>query len=279
MSEEFIPSHLEKYVRKNTLPTTFCPGCGCGTIFHCYITALSELQIEPENTVSVSGIGCSSWIPSPHFNGDTLHTTHGRSVAFATGVKIMMPDTFVTVIAGDGDLAGIGLGHLIHAARRNIGISVFLVNNYVFGMTGGQFSPTTPKGIKTTTSPYQNPESSLPIADLLAISGANYVARWTTYHVKELIQGMKDALHTEGFSFVEIISQCPMNYGKFIGKRNPSDFLEYFKDHSISINDINSLSEEKLSDKFIVGTLVEKNTVEFSKSLWEITKKEMGDQQ
>lgn len=277
MSDVFIPSHLEKYIRTETFPTTFCPGCGCGTILHCYISALSELAIEPQHTVSVSGIGCSSWIPSPHFKGDTLHSTHGRSVAFATGIKIMKPGKYVTVIAGDGDLAGIGLSHLIHAARRNIGISVFLVNNYVFGMTGGQFSSTTPAGVKTTTSPFKNLESSLPIADIMAISGANYVARWTTYHVKDLIESMKTSFQTKGFSFIEIISPCPMNYGKFIGKRNPSDFLQFFKDHSIAVEKAHSLSSEQKEDKFIVGQLAKKKTKELSAALWELTRDQMED--
>ena len=277
MNDSFLPSDLKRYVREETLPTTFCPGCGCGTILHSYIKALSDLKIEPEKTVSVSGIGCSSWIPSPHFKGDTLHATHGRSVAFATGVKLMQPEKYVTVIAGDGDLVGIGLSHLIHAARRNIGLSVFLVNNYVYGMTGGQFSPTTPVGIKTTTSPYQNQESCLPIADIVALSGANYVARWTTYHVKDLVESMKISFQTEGFSFVEIISQCPMNYGKFIGKKQPSAFLQFFKENSLSVEKASSLNCEQKKDKFIVGTLTKKTTPELSERMWNITQEQMSD--
>lgn len=277
MNESYFPAHLKKYIREETLPTTFCPGCGCGTILQSYVKALSDLEIEPDSTVSVSGIGCSSWIPSPHFKGDTLHTTHGRSVAFATGVKLMQPDKYVTVIAGDGDLAGIGLSHLIHAARRNIGLSVFLVNNYVYGMTGGQFSPTTPLGIKTTTSPYENQESSLPIADIVALSGANYAARWTTYHVNELIESMKVAFQTKGFSFIEIISQCPMNYGKFIGKKQANDFLQFFKENSLSVEQAGSLSSEQKKDKFIVGTLTQKSTPELSERLWQISRQQMRE--
>ncbi len=275
MNKIYLPPNLKKYLREETLPTTFCPGCGSGTILHSYITALSQLDIKPEDTISVSGIGCSSWIPSPHFKGDTLHTTHGRSVAFATGIKLMKPEKYVNVIAGDGDLAGIGLSHLIHAARRNIGLSVFLVNNYVYGMTGGQFSPTTPKKIKTTTTPYENQESSLPISDIMAISGANYVARWTTYHVKELIESMKESFQTKGFSFIEIVSQCPMNYGKFIGKKQPSELLQLFKDNSISIEKARSLSSEEKKNKLIVGTLAKKTTPEYSEMMWNITKKKM----
>ncbi len=277
MSEKYLPARFKRYLRKETLPTTFCPGCGSGTILHSYITALSDLNIQPEETISVSGIGCSSWIPSPHFKGDTLHATHGRSVAFATGVKLMQPEKYVTVIAGDGDLAGIGLSHLIHAARRNIGLSVFLVNNYVYGMTGGQFSPTTPIGIKTTTSPYQNQESSLPIADIVALSGANYVARWTTYHVKDLIESMKASFQTKGFSFIEIISQCPMNYGKFIGKKQPSTFLQFFKENSLPVDQADSLSSEQKKNKFIVGTLTKKSTPELSARLWNVTREQMSD--
>ena len=160
------PEHgLLKYLRREILPTTHCPGCGCGQVLNAYVHALDDLQIDPKDIISVTGIGCSSWIPSPYLKCDTLHTTHGRAVAFATGVKIIRPQSRVVVIAGDGDLAGIGGNHLIHAARRNVGLAVFLVNNYIYGMTGGQVSPTTPFGVATTTTPYNNAEYPLKVAD------------------------------------------------------------------------------------------------------------------
>ena len=159
---------LLKYLRREILPTTHCPGCGCGQVLNAFVHAIDDLEIDPKTLISVTGIGCSSWIPSPYLKCDTLHTTHGRAVAFATGVKIIRPQSTVVVIAGDGDLAGIGGNHLIHAARRNVGLVVFLVNNYIYGMTGGQVSPTTPFGVATTTTPYSNAEYPMKIAELVA---------------------------------------------------------------------------------------------------------------
>lgn len=261
---------LLKYLRQEILPTTFCPGCGNGTILNAYVHAIDELKIKPKEIISVTGIGCSSWIPSPYLKADTLHTTHGRALAFATGVKVMKPDNYVIVIAGDGDIAGIGGNHLIHSARRNVGICVFVVNNYNYGMTGGQVSPTTPNKVKTTTTPYGNIEYPLKIAELVAIAGANYVARWTTYHVYSLIKSMKKAIQTKGFSFVEIVSQCPVSYGKSIGTRDGVDFLKIFKEKSIKIEKAKNKSEEELRDRIIIGELVKRDREEFTENLRKI---------
>lgn len=254
---------MGKYLRQEILPTAFCPGCGCGTVLNCFTRAIEELGLSPEKMVFVTGIGCSSWIPSPYFKSDTLHTTHGRPLAFATGVKIMRPDLHVIVIAGDGDVAGIGGNHLIHAARRNIGISVFMVNNWTYGMTGGQVSPTTPFGVPTTTTPYRNVEHPLPAAELVAAAGANYVSRWTTYHVFPLVKAMKEALRVKGFSFVEIISQCPVSYGKLVKMRKGSDFLKQYREQSVNVNKAADMSDEELEEKIVVGKLQEKNREEF----------------
>ncbi|MEM2538298.1 MAG: thiamine pyrophosphate-dependent enzyme, partial [Candidatus Methanomethylicia archaeon] len=154
-----------RYIREEVLPSPFCPGCGNGMIINALFKAISELGYEDlKNFVFCSGIGCAAWIPSPHFKADSIHTLHGRAIPVATGIKIMRPELNVFVISGDGDLAGIGLNHLIHAARRDIGIKVIMVNNMIYGMTGGQVSPTTPKGIKTTTTPFGNPEKPLDVA-------------------------------------------------------------------------------------------------------------------
>ena len=262
-----------KYLRREVLPTTFCQGCGCGTILNAYVKALDDLEIDPREVVSVTGIGCSSWIPSPNFHGDTLHTTHGRAIAFATGVKVMKPDMKVVVIAGDGDLIGIGGNHLMHAARRNIGVTVFLVNNFVYGMTGGQSSPTTPMGILTASSPYKNIESPFNIAEVVSACGANYVARWTTYHVFSLVDSMKHAIQKKGFSFVEIISQCPMNYGRYVKRRTGVELLQYFKENSINVEKAKDMSEDELNGKFVVGELIERNRREFTEQLRVLNKK------
>jgi 2-oxoglutarate ferredoxin oxidoreductase subunit beta len=258
---------LLKYLRREILPTTHCPGCGCGQVLNAFVNAIDDLRIDPRNIISVTGIGCSSWIPSPYLKCDTLHTTHGRAVAFATGVKIIRPQSTVVVIAGDGDLAAIGGNHLIHAARRNVGLAVFLVNNYIYGMTGGQVSPTTPYGAVTSTTPYSNAEYPLKIAELVAAAGANYVARWTTYQIRKLIGSMKEALGKKGFSFVEIVSQCPVSYGRRVGLRDGVAFMEHFQRNSVSVAQAGRMSEEELEGKIVVGKLVERERIEFTESL------------
>jgi len=258
---------LFKYLRKEVLPTAFCPGCGCGIVLNCYAHAVDELQLDPNDIVAVTGIGCSSWIPSPYFLGDTLHTTHGRPIPFATGVKVMQPDKTVVVIAGDGDLIGIGGNHLIHAARRNVDIKVFLVNNLIYGMTGGQLAPTTPLGVSTTTSPYGNVEPPFEIAELVAAAGATYVARWTTYHVFPLMESMQKALNRKGFSFIEIRSQCPISYGRRVGQRTGSEALQEYKESSVRIEDAAEMSPEELTGKITIGKLVEREKEEFTENL------------
>ncbi|MFC1513563.1 thiamine pyrophosphate-dependent enzyme [candidate division KSB1 bacterium] len=264
--------HL-KYLRENLLPTAFCSGCGCGTVLNIFCHAIDELKIDPNDIISVTGIGCSSWIPSPYFAGDTLHTAHGRAIAFATGVKVMKPDKHVIVIAGDGDLSGIGGNHLIHAARRNINLTVFLVNNYVYGMTGGQVSPTTPIYTETTTTPYGNQEPPFKIAELVSAAGADYVARWTTYHIFRLKKAMQEAIQKKGFSFVEICSQCPTSYGRRIGKREGIDQLNHFKANSVNLNKAEKLTTEELEDKLVVGKFVDRERSEFVENLYNLNKR------
>ncbi len=258
---------LLRYLRQGILPTTFCVGCGGGTILNAFAHAVDEMRLNPRDIVCVTGIGCASWIPSPYFLSDTLHTTHGRAIAFATGVKVMRPELEVIVIAGDGDLAGIGGNHLIHAARRNVNLSVFLVNNFIYGMTGGQVSPTTPLGTRTTTTPYRNLEYPFKIADIVAAAGASYVARWTTYHPFQLMESMQHAIRKQGFSFVEIISQCPVSFGKLTGMSNPVDILRSYRDRSIPVEEAAGLSEEELEGRLVVGKLVERPRDELTQSL------------
>jgi 2-oxoglutarate ferredoxin oxidoreductase subunit beta len=264
---------LLKYLRQDIMPTTHCPGCGGGQVLNAFVNAMDELEIEPKDMLAVTGIGCSSWIPSPYLKCDTLHTTHGRAVAFATGVKVMKPDTHVVVIAGDGDLSGIGGNHLVHAARRNVGLTVLLVNNYIYGMTGGQVSPTTPYGVATTTTPYTNAEYPLKIAEVVAAAGANYVARWTTYQIRKLNKSIKKALTKQGFTFIEIISQCPISYGRRVGLRDGIAFMEHFKKQSVPQKKALDMTEDELEDKIVVGKLVERDRIELTDSLRRINAK------
>jgi 2-oxoglutarate ferredoxin oxidoreductase subunit beta len=215
--------YRDRYVRAQ--PTAFCPGCGGGIILQCFIRAIDDLGIDKDSVLAVSGIGCSAWIPSPYFDGDTMHTTHGRAIAFATGAKAYNPNLTAVVFTGDGDGAGIGGNHLIHAARRNIDLKVFLVNNFSYAMTGGQIAPTTLHGETTVTSPYGNPESPFDITQLVKAAGATYVAKWSTYHVVELTNAMKEALQHKGFSFIEILSQCPTQQRRVFNLKGPLDSL------------------------------------------------------
>lgn len=225
--------YRDKYIRSQ--PSSFCVGCGCGTILNCFVRAIDELSVPRDKVLCVSGIGCSAWIPSPNFNGDTLHTTHGRALAFATGAKAFNSDLTTVVFTGDGDGVGIGGNHLIHAARRNIDITTILVNNMSYAMTGGQIAPTTPQGERTATSPYGNPESPFDIVGLAAAADATYVARWTTYHVLELARSIKEAIQHRGFSLIEVISQCPTQQRRMFNMRDPvhrlpSRILEMFSE-------------------------------------------------
>ena len=205
-----------------------------------------------------------------------MHTTHGRAVAFANGVKIMRPDLKVIIIAGDGDLAGIGGNHLIHAARRNIDLTVFLVNNFIYGMTGGQVSPTTPYGVRTTTTPYRNVEQPFRIADVVAAAGGSYVARWTTFHPFQLMESMQHAIRKKGFSFVEIMSQCPVSYGKMTGMTDPVRILEYFRDSSVHVEEAQGMSAEELAGKIVVGKLAEHEQPEFCEELYAMGAEQRG---
>ena len=268
-----MKNELLKYLRTEILPTEFCAGCGCGTVLNIFCHVVDEMKINPDDIIMVTGIGCSSWIPSPYFSADTLHTTHGRAIAFATGVKVMQPEKHVIVIAGDGDLAGIGGNHLIHAARRNIDLTVFLVNNYIYGMTGGQVSPTTPSTVTTSTTPYGNSEQPFKIAELVAAAGASYVSRWTTYHIFHLKKAMKDAIQKKGFSFVEICSQCPTSYGKRVGMREGIDQLKDFRDNSVDIRKTTEYKSDDLESKLIKGKLSERTRPEFTESLRKINMK------
>ena len=215
--------YRDEYVRSQ--PSAFCPGCGGGIILNCFLRAIDDLGLDREKILAVSGIGCTAWIPSPNFKGDTLHTTHGRAIAFATGAKAFNPDLTTVVFTGDGDGAGIGGNHLIHAARRNIDLKVILVNNMSYAMTGGQIAPTTMHGETTVTSPYGNPEFPFDITQLVKAAGASYVAKWSTYHVVELTNAIKEAIQHKGFSFIEVLSQCPTQQRRIFNLRGPLDSL------------------------------------------------------
>jgi 2-oxoglutarate ferredoxin oxidoreductase subunit beta len=247
-----------RFVRPGLLPTVFCPGCGGGTVLNCFSQAVTTLGLDPKNLCSVTGIGCSSWVLSPYFKADTLHTTHGRALAFATGVKVARPDMKVVVIAGDGDLSGIGGNHLIHAARRNLDLAVVMINNSIYGMTGGQAAPSTPVGTRSTTTPHGNPEPPIRAAELVAAAGASYVARWTTYHIRQLVMALQQLLQHRGFGFVEVVAPCPTSFGKAVGRRQAVDFMNYYRDHAVPLAEAGSYLTDAPDERIIVGTMVDR---------------------
>ncbi len=204
---------MEDFLRSDMLPHIWCPGCGLGIVLKAYVNALDKAKVPMEKRVVVSGIGCSGR-SAGYLNQDSYHTTHGRPIAFATGMKLANPELNVTVISGDGDLFAIGGNHFIHAARRNVDMNVICVNNFNYGMTGGQSGPTTPVDSKTVTTPYGNFEHPFNLPHLAASSGAVFVARWTTLDARRLRDSIAKALKKKGFTFIEVISPCPTGYGR-----------------------------------------------------------------
>ncbi len=263
MSEAFSS---KSYLRD--IPFPFCAGCGGTTVATCFLRAVHELDHpDLQGFVFCSGIGCSSWIPSPHFKADSIHTTHGRSIAVATGVKLMRPDLNVVVFGGDGDIVGIGLSHLIHAARRNLDITVIMINNMIYGMTGGQVAATTPMHVKTTTTPYGGFERPLDAVQLVVSAGACYASRWTTAHVNPLKEAIKKALATRGFGFVEAVSQCPTAYGRRVGFKNAGEMLLWLKRQSVTVDEAKKLSGKELEEKIVVGEFAYKTATPLTETI------------
>lgn len=254
MTEAFS---TRKYLRDLKLP--FCAGCGLFNIMNTFLKAVSELGYEDlTKFVFCSGIGCTSWIPSPYFIADSVHTLHGRSIPVSTAIKLLRPDLNVVVFGGDGDIVGIGLSHFIHAARRNMDILVIMGNNMIYGMTGGQVAPTTPLGSHTTTTPYGSFEHPLDASKLAVAAGACYVARWTTAHQNELKESIKKAIKMKGFRFIEAVSQCPTAFGRKVGFRDAGEILKWFKENAIPIQTANMMKEEELEKKIVIGEFIER---------------------
>ena len=254
---EAVEQHLLlKYLRASMMPHIWCSGCGNGIILNSFVHALNELQMDLNKLVVVSGIGCIGRAAG-YTNVDSYHTTHGRPIAFATGVKLANPKLEVIVISGDGDLFAIGGNHFIHAARRNIGIKVICANNFNYGMTGGQVGPTTPPEAITTTTPYGNIEHPFNLVHLAAAAGATYVARWTTLHVRMLTMSIKKLLQRKGFSFIEVISPCPETFGRRNKMRTGPEMMEWFKKASVIEKFSDPAKAEITTERIVVGEFVD----------------------
>ena len=250
-----MPSKLiEKTMRVNRLPHIWCPGCGHGILMRDVAQAIENCGLDPDKVVIVSGIGCSSRAAG-YMNYNTLHTTHGRAIAFATGVKLANPDLHVIVITGDGDATAIGGNHLIHACRRNIDITVVVFNNNIYGMTGGQYSPTTPHGEKGTTAPYGNIDYNFDVPKLAEAAGATFTGRCTAYHAQGAIKLIENAIKHHGFSLIEGVSVCPTYYGRKNKKGDSIKMLEWQKDNFIDVKAYEKLPEDKKAGKILIVEL------------------------
>ena len=248
---------LQKLRKNKKFPTIWCSGCGIGVVMGALIRAIDHLGLKNDDVALVAGIGCTARMPI-YLDFNTLHTTHGRALAFATGLKIARPDMKVIAIMGDGDALAIGGNHFIHAARRNIGVTAIVVNNGIYGMTGGQYSPTTPIGGRATTAPYGNIEPPFPVCDLAVAAGASYVARSTVYHALELDKFISEAIAKDGFSVVEAVSYCHTTYGRMNQLGTAADMMRALKDNSISQTAYGKLSPEELvhNTKIVRGNFV-----------------------
>ena len=257
-----------KYLRAEMMPHIWCAGCGNGFVLNCFVHALDELKTDLDKLVIVSGIGCIGRTAGYTY-ADSFHTTHGRALAFATGVKLANPELEVVVVSGDGDLFAIGGNHFIHAARRNIGVKVICVNNLNYGMTGGQQGPTTPLDSITATSPYGNVEHPFNLVHLAAASGSTYVARWTTLHVRRLTQSIKKLLQKEGFCFVEVLSPCPEIFGRQNKMRSGLEMMDWFKRASVVENFSDPAKADISQDRIAVGEFVDIEKLSYEKLLHE----------
>ena len=250
---------VKDYIRERFFPHIWCAGCGHGNVLSALLRAVEQLSISKNEIVGVSGIGCSSRITG-YVDFHTLHTIHGRALAFATGVKMSRPELNLIVTMGDGDALAIGGNHFIHAARRNIDLTAIIMNNRIYGMTGGQFSPLSGHGILATTAPYQTIDHDFDIVKLATAAGATFVARTTTYHAKQMTDLIRDAILHEGFSVVEIMAQCPTYFGR---KNRLGDAVEMMEHLKNTTTPIGSKAKQENPDLIERGIFVQKELPEY----------------
>lgn len=267
---------IHEYLRHDKkFPHVWCAGCSNGIVLGAIIRAIAEMQLDRDDIVMVSGIGCSSRMPV-YVDFNTLHTLHGRAIAYATGVKMYKPNMKVIVITGDGDCTAIGGNHLIHAARRNIDLTVILINNNIYGMTGGQASPTTPHDAIATTAPYGNIEPDFNICNLAIGAGASFVARTTAFHSQETQNYVKEALNHPGFSLLEVVSACPVIYGRLNKKGSPADMMKDMRDNSIPLVAFQKLPKEQTEGKLVRGILKREIRPEFTAEYAKLSERASG---
>ncbi len=272
------PNPVEDLLRTERMPHIWCPGCGIGTTVNCFSRALIDSKIDLQNLSIVSGIGCTGRVAG-YVNLDSFHTTHGRAIPFATGLKLASPETTVVVYSGDGDLFAIGGNHLIHAARRNLDLKVICVNNLTYAMTGGQTGPATPLDVITATAPYGTYDPAFNLPALVEAAGAVYVARWTTFHVRQLAKSMSEIFKKKGFCFIEIVSPCPTLYQRRNKMGDGLDAMKYYKECSKTKNGCptNEVGLTK-SGEIIVGKFVDRERPDFTTMMRNYLEHQLGDE-
>ncbi len=267
--------NYDKYLRPGKLPHIWCPGCGHGIVMKGLIRAMETLHLEKSNTAVVSGIGCASRM-SGYMDCCTLHTAHGRAAAFATGIKMVRPEMNVILVGGDGDGTAIGGNHFIHACRRNIDMTYIIMNNYIYGMTGGQFSPTTPTGSKASTTPYGNPDPTFDIAKLAIGAGATFVARGTSFQAAQIDKLIVEAINHKGFSVVEILDDCPTTYGRRNKFRSVIEMMKRLKDIAVPVKAAEIMTAEQLEGKILTGVLYREERAEYCQEYAKLIERAQG---
>jgi 2-oxoglutarate ferredoxin oxidoreductase subunit beta len=267
---------IHKYLRRDKkFPHVWCPGCGNGIVLGALIRAIDRLGLEKDEIVLASGIGCSGRM-NVYVDFNTLHTTHGRALTFATGVKLANPSLSVIVVMGDGDATSIGGNHFIHAARRNLNLTSIIINNQIYGMTGGQLSPTTPYGAYTSTSVYGHLEHAFSIAELAVTAGAAFVARGTVYHAQLLEELIEKAIKKRGFSVVEVMSNCHIQFGRRNRLPDPVTMMKWFRDHAVAVDKAREMPGDSLGDRFTIGVLTDVEKPIYTKEYEKIRQKAKG---
>ncbi|MEN8152793.1 MAG: thiamine pyrophosphate-dependent enzyme [Acidobacteriota bacterium] len=268
---------VEEYLRMDRIPHIWCSGCGIGTVVTSFVDALRKNESDLDKVAVVSGIGCTGRVAG-YVKLDSFHTTHGRAIPFATGLKLANPEMKVIVFSGDGDIAGIGGNHFIHAARRNMDLTIICVNNFNYAMTGGQVAATTPRGANASTAPFGNFENSFSLPYLAEAAGATYVARWTALHLRRVTKSIQEALNWKGFSFIEVITPCVTLYARRNRLGDGLNLLKYYHDNSDIRHNVDTKTLDiDFQGKLIVGKFVEKEKPTFLDDMNSHLGKVMGD--
>jgi 2-oxoglutarate ferredoxin oxidoreductase subunit beta len=268
---------IEDILRMDRIPHIWCPGCGIGTVVTSFAEALKKSKLDLDKVAVVSGIGCTGRVAG-YVKLDSFHTTHGRAIPFATGLKLANPDLNVVVFSGDGDIFGIGGNHFIHAARRNMDITVICVNNFNYAMTGGQVAATTPMEANASTAPYGNFEGSFSVPYLAEAAGATYVARWTALHLRRVTKSIQEALAKPGFSLIEVITPCVTLYARRNRLGDGLNLLKYYYDKSVIEHGADTRTLDiSYQGKLVVGKFVDKEKPTFLDAMNEHMTRVLGD--